>query len=360
MELKFTDEHMGFINEAIAERDATLAKDPDNVEARYNKALMLLSIGKFSEAWPIFDVRFKVDPIFSYDWFPVPRWDGTDITGKHVLVWLEQGIGDQIMSMAMVERTAAKAASVVLMADRRFAALCRRTFPNVEFHRVGDPLPERMKTWDFDYQLSMSDMGQMFLRTGDDFNSGAFLKPDAEKVARLRHRYGKSGKPLVGISWVSQNPRYGNLKSMSPDEFKVLLQFKQFQYVVLQYGASDADIAALRAVCPDLIYDPTIDPLLNLDDSASQIAAMDLVVSVSNSTVHFAGAMGVKTLALVPIGHGRVWYWFTGYSKSPWYDSVTICRSEDHNNWMQAITKAYNGLRLYSLRENAVDLDMTA
>ena len=293
----------------------------------------------------MFDVRCEVPgAVYSYDWFPAARWDGGDLTGKHVLLWLEQGIGDQIMGMSMIQRLLDKVASCVLMADRRFAPICRRTFPKAEFYRVGDHVPRRLRDFDFDCQLSVTDLGRMFLPTGVDIMGTPFLQPNIGKVAELRRKYKNGDKPLVGFSWMSANDRTGFLKSIPPAQFKQLLGFSNLQYVNLQYGDNSEDLAAFRALGCDFIHDTDIDPLVSLDDSAAQIAAMDIVVSVSNSTVHFAGAMGVKTYALIPIGHGRVWYWFTDHERTPWYDSVQICRSESPGEWAEPIDKAWRGL----------------
>ena len=344
MKLQFDQDHMDFIRKCIAERDAVLAEKPDDIEAKYNKALMLLSIGEFTEGWPLFDIRTELpNAIHKYSWFPVPRWDGSDISGKHVMLWLEQGIGDQIMAMSMLGRLAEKAASVVLLADRRFYDIVKRSFPaNVQMHRVGDHIPSRLRKWDFDCQISMSDMGQMFLRTGDDFNNKPYIKPDPALVEHFRRKYNKRpDRKLIGFSWMSANAQCGALKSIPPAIFERLLHFGGADFVSLQYGDNQDDLREFRKMGCDFVNDNDVDPLVSLEESAAQIAAMDMVVSVSNSTVHMAGAMGVKTLVLVPVGHGRAWYWFTGYNQAPWYDSVTVCRADDTEDWSDAINKAY-------------------
>ena len=342
MKHEFPLEHLLFIHNAIGELDGVLSQKPDDLHANYNKAMLLLSIGEFERGWKLFEWRFKIlNSIFSYEWFPVPRWDyKSDVTGKHVLVWLEQGIGDQIMGASMVPDIAAKAASVTLMADRRFADLCRRSFPaNVEFYKFGDPISPRLKAWDYDCQLSMADLGFMFRKKFEDFPGVTFLKPDADKVAALRAKYKKAGgdRPLVGFSWMSANVKYGALKSIPPDDYIGVLKDKDVQYVSLQYGDNPIDMDMLRQRGAEFIVDPSIDPLISLDDSAAQIAAMDHVVSVSNSTVHLAGAMGVPTTAMIPVGHGRVWYWFTAMDHSCWYPSVRLRRTKSPDYWRDIV-----------------------
>ncbi len=119
------------------------------------------------------------------------------------------------------------------------------------------------------------------------------------------------------------------------------------KYVSLQYGDNPHDMEILRNMGADFICDDEIDPLISLDDSAAQIAAMDLVVSVSNSTVHLAGAMGVPCTAIIPVGHGRVWYWFTGMNQSCWYNSVKLTRTPSPNDWGGAVSCA--ALDIYAL-----------
>lgn len=343
MKHTFPPEHLEFIREAIAKHDVTLAAKPGDLNAEYNKALMLLSIGEFEEGWPLFECRLEVpNSIFSYKWFPVPRWDGADIAGKHVLLWLEQGIGDQIMGASMIPDLAAKAASVLVMADRRFAPLFRRSFPeNVTFYKFGDPVCERMENWGFDCQISMTDLGLMFRKTFEDFPGTPFLKPDSAKVAALRAKYqnGDTVTPLVGFSWMSANAKYGELKSIAPNDYVKLLTVPGVKYVSLQYGDNPQDMDVLRRLGAEFVYDETIDPLVSLEDSAAQIAAMDMVVSVSNSTVHLAGSMGVPCTNIIPVGHGRVWYWFTGMERSCWYNSVRIRRTETPNEWGGAVAR---------------------
>jgi hypothetical protein len=76
-----------------------------------------------------------------------------------------------------------------------------------------------------------------------------------------------------------------------------------------------------------LIDDDTIDYGGAVSEQADQIAALDLVITVSNTTAHISGALGQETWVLVPpIGPGNMWYWFTGRLDSPWYGSVELLR----------------------------------
>ena len=84
------------------------------------------------------------------------------------------------------------------------------------------------------------------------------------------------------------------------------------------------------------IHDPAIDALESIDRAAAQIAAMDYVVTVSNSTAHLAGALGIPTALLVPQGTGRQWYWLRNQDKSLWYKSVQQFETVSQDGWARA------------------------
>jgi len=83
-----------------------------------------------------------------------------------------------------------------------------------------------------------------------------------------------------------------------------------------------------------------IDNMNDLDGLAALIAACDLVVTVSNTTAHLAGALGKPTWVFVPYLQGRIWYWFKDQSDSPWYPQLHIKRQERGQSWGDAIASA--------------------
>jgi Flp pilus assembly protein TadD len=101
--------------------------------ARANKALALLLAGRFAEGWPLYrDARRAVveQPDLSH-LAAVPDWRGEDLTGKTLWVWGEQGIGDEIRFMSMLDDVARRARRVVYECAPRLAAMARRRFPDI-------------------------------------------------------------------------------------------------------------------------------------------------------------------------------------------------------------------------------------
>ncbi len=109
-------------------------------------------------------------------------------------------------------------------------------------------------------------------------------------------------------------------------------------FVNLQYGDCQTELDALqREHGITVINDPAIQPFGDLDPVAAQVAAMDLVISVSNTTVHLAGALGIPSWVMVPRGLGRLWYWFRGIERSPWYAGTVLHTPESDNDWDKVI-----------------------
>lgn len=83
-----------------------------------------------------------------------------------------------------------------------------------------------------------------------------------------------------------------------------------------------------------ITVDPEVDSLLDLDLYAAQVAAMDLVVTVSNTAAHMAGALGAPTWLMLPRGNGLLWYWLLCQGEHcPWYPSMRVFRQERAGDW---------------------------
>ena len=89
------------------------------------------------------------------------------------------------------------------------------------------------------------------------------------------------------------------------------------------------------------------DPLRDLDGFAAQVAALDLVISVDNTTVHFAGALGRPVWTLLPAVPD--WRWQLQRDDSPWYPSMRLFRQRRPGDWAHVISTIGNTLQEYQL-----------
>ena len=131
---------------------------------------------------------------------------------------------------------------------------------------------------------------------------------------------------------------------MTLDDLRPLLELSDAAFFNLQYG----DTSEIRREFSDrtglvINHDPAIDPMRDVDGHVAQLAAMDLVVTISNSTAHLAGACGVPTWVFVMKIPDR--RWLMDRSDSPWYQSVRLFRQEAMGDWSGPVNTLVAALR---------------
>ena len=202
--------------------------------------------------------------------------------------------------------------------------------------------PEKNENYeDFDFKIPAGHLGLYYRQDANGApQPRAYFRPDPEKQAAIRDIYTNRwpGKRLIGFSWRSGNPTVGQERSISLDQLIPVLSNQDCQFINLQYDATDKDFVALEEKTGIKIYcDPLVDPMQDLDGLAAQVAALDLVISTTNTTVHMSGAVGVPTWVLLP----RVpdWRWQLGRSDSLWYPNMQLFRREKNEPWETVIDR---------------------
>ncbi|WP_374450303.1 hypothetical protein [Stella sp.] len=312
---------------------------PDPAEIHWSIAVDLLTQGEWRRAWPHAAWRCR-HPRVRQRPAPYPPLAERRRPGGRLLVWSHEGIGEDLRHVALLPALAATGFQVVLEVDARLVPLFARSFPAVEV--VARAWPPHPATADraIVAHSALGDLPAWFGLEPDQVPAAApWLRADRDRAAALRARYRALGQgPVVGIAWESRNTPLAEAKSLAPAALASLLAVPGLVFVDLQYGA--------RAGGGDgrLFRDPGIDPLADLDGFAAQVAALDLVVSSSNSTVHMAGALGVPTWTLVHRGPPITPYWIAGRPRPPWYRSMTMLRQDRPGDWSGPLEAARRGL----------------
>lgn len=320
----------GRFAEAEALYHQMLARDPEDASSHNNLGLLLLRQKRYAEAWPHYDWRARSKEWSSPDGSRgLPRWDDAAPPPGRLLLWREQGIGDEILCASLLPEFSARMSGVVQATDPRLVPLFARSFPGITV--VPDDASLDPAALGLGCQRPLGDLPMLCRPTAAAFarHPRAYLKADATRAASLRARYAGAGTgPLIGVSWNSGNPRVGRSKSVSLAEMAPLLDHPAARYVSLQYGPAAADAGSLQAAGgPAVYHDADIDPLRDIDAQAAQIAAMDLVVTVSTAAAHLAAGLGKPTLILLREEWGLLWYWGNDGETTPWYPSVRLCRA---------------------------------
>ncbi|NKB43845.1 MAG: tetratricopeptide repeat protein [Alphaproteobacteria bacterium] len=313
--------------------------EPNNPNARVNRGLTLLTLGRLKEGWQDFSERAQSDAPF-YKTFKgdTPRWRGESITTKRILVWNEQALGEEILFSSLLRELSKASGHCTLVCAPKLKTVFTRSFADVTNLQITDQPDRDINVAEFDVQCSLVDLGQIFRPHLTEFpDAQPYLAWDetlrSDLRALLEERFGADQK-FIGISWASANPLIGDRKSVSLRDWKPLLSIPGVIFVNVQYGSAANDVTALPQEFQDKIA--TVD-LVNLNGDLNEtlalLAAMDEVITCSNTTAHLAGAAGLSTSVLVPSGRARIWYWFSEGSQSPWYANVGLARQNTDGRW---------------------------
>lgn len=321
----------GFHHAGLAVLEGLSRAAPESAEARKTLAVAQLQLGDFSNGWPGLEARFEstTERVLRHP-TPPAYWQGDDLTGKSIVVWTEQGLGDEVLFAGLIPDIARRAKALGIQCSRRMMPVFQRSFPNASVVARDDAGAAAHRA-DFDYQQSAVSLARILRPDFAAFPWHAgYLKHDPGTRARLREKYqaGAGGRRIVGLSWRSTNPVFGEAKSAALLNFAPILAQPDALFVNLQYGDCRAEIKAVReSLGVEIVEDGDVDSAVSMDDFFAQVAAMDLVITTSNTTAHVAGAMNVPVWILLPFAAGSIWYWFLRRADSPWYPSAVLMRS---------------------------------
>jgi len=342
---------------ALRGYESVLADRPDDVGAHYNRARLLILLGRVEEGYALYDrwrwAQYRANPAMFRDKgprpFEQPMWDGRSPEGKRLLVWGEQGVGDEIMYAAMLPALVAAGATVTVECDDRLVPIFERADWGCRFvARAAIPATE-LRDGDFDAQVPMASLCRWY-HPGPrrPQPEDGFLRADGARVERFRHRYRMTGDwPVVGISWSSGNRNNGRERSAELDLWAPLMRATDAHFVSLQYGDRCSEVAAFRdRTGLAITVDPDVDALSDLDGFAAQVAAMDLVVSIDNSTVHMAGALGRPVWTLLPVAPDARWQ--ARGETTPWYPTMRLFRQNRPGDWEAVFRDASGALARFA------------
>lgn len=327
--------HLARTDELDTMADPALAKFPDSRSVRSMYSLHKLKSGDYPAGFAYFaDFRWRNNLKAPEDaGLSVDPWDGQAFDGT-LLVVAEQGLGDEIMMSSMLEDLVALGQRTVVECDERLLPVFARSYPSLTFvprHRKALQEVIAAAPAAVFRRVNALDLGCFFRNRPGSFPvRDRWLMADPQRVERIRAGYRERwpGKRLVGISWRSTRLLEGGAdKSFRLADFLPVLARDECVFLNLQYGDVQTDIAAINADGMKLHIDENIDPGQDIDGLFAQIAALDAVVSTSNTTVHIAGALGVPCLLLLPRTRPVLWYWGYRGERTPWYPSLHLLRN---------------------------------
>ena len=322
-------DHLG----ALPPLQHALALDPGNDRCRELLAILLMTVGRIEEGWRLRTRHGHVS--HGLDLQFMPRWQGRMRPGLRLVVLWEQGIGDQILYAHMLGDLVASGVDVTLLCDPRLVALFNTSTLGV--HATATLTPADLQA--HDAYTSLGELHIWLRPTPESVPApSSYLRADATRVAAFRNDWATRypGKRFIGLSWQSHSGLNGAGKSIPLTAMAPILALPDSVFICTQYGEGAVELqshAAARGI--QVHVDDTCNALTDMDVAAAQLMALDELVSVSNASVHLAGALGVR--AHVLLGRRPVWHWFATGDRSIWYPHVYLYRQVHLDSWDEPI-----------------------
>ncbi|MEX0840618.1 MAG: tetratricopeptide repeat protein [Parvibaculum sp.] len=290
-------EIMGRHREALPALQRALNLDPESDAARWNLARTLLTVGEIEAGWDMYGFGFSCGQRLPYRPFPGLIWEGQDLADKTIMVWREQGLGDDLIFSTCYTDLIARAGHVIIETERRLVSLYQRTWPQATV---------RAETWtstglenygevDFDYTAPAGLVAAQLRRKLTDFAAPRpTLRPDPARVAECRAWLDSLGPgPKIGISWTS-----GKIDDVRGRAYTKLADWKDLfaigdaAIVNLQYTDVSEEAEALRREHGLTLHRmPGLDLRGDLEGVAALTACMDAVVAPASFPAVMTGAL---------------------------------------------------------------------
>ena len=335
---------LGRLDEAIARYDAVLAQHPEFSDAVTNRSYALLMREDYAAGWAAYERRFSCGAMQARS-FSFPQWQGEAPAGKRILVYAEQGLGDEIMFASCIPDLLHAGAQCVIECNTRLAAIFSRSFSGATVHggAKSDDKAWIRKLPPIDYQVSAGSLPHYFRRAAADFPARhAYLAADAARAAFWRKKLAAGPAVRVGISWRGGTPRSRQFtRSTALAQWLPALSVPGVAFHALQYGDIAHELEALRGL-GGAIISGLGDAIQDVDELAAIISSLDLVVSIDNTVAHLAGALGKPVWTLLP--ESPEWRYPRRGSDMPWYPSMRLFHRGAGESWEPVIERVTTAL----------------
>lgn len=325
---------LGKFDEAAASYQKALDINPDYAEAHTNIGLLHLLRGHFEEGWEDYAWRWLENdsPSRRQD-LTAPLWDGSDLDGKTIYLYAEQGLGDVIQFVRFMPLVADRGGRVILELPPKLDALLRGVEGADTFVSDGDPMPA------IDCHAPLLDLPGLLKTTVATIPSReSYLTVEPGLVEKWAERLGPKEDFRVGIIW-GGNPGQtaDRTRSMDPALLKPLTEIPGITVYSLQFGR-DGEAAKYFG---DAVIDigPELTPLT---EAAAAVMNLDLVVTVDTSSAHLSGALGRPVWTLLSFIPD--WRWLLDRDDTPWYPSMRLFRQQQPGDWDGVIERVREAL----------------
>jgi tetratricopeptide (TPR) repeat protein len=323
---------IGKYAEGVEALTRAIAREPDNAVAHWSLATALLAMGQWQQGWEEFEWRLKVFKSDLNRGFPQPQWDGSDISGKTLLLHAEGGHGDAIQFVRFVPMAAQSGAKIILECHPALLELFRQIPGVTQLIPRGEDVPH------FDFHCPLLSLPRIFHTTVATIPSQSpYFKAPPDRVEKFRSKLPAGPQLKVGLVWAGR-PLFADLRTRTIDIFAPLANISNVRFFSFQRGAEAKQKPPEGMDLIDLT-----DNIEDFADAAGLLAHLDLFIGVDTAAVHLAGAMGKPVWTLNPLKTD--FRWLLDREDTPWYPSMRLFRQPRVGDWQTPISRIVAELR---------------
>ncbi|HSC25453.1 MAG TPA: tetratricopeptide repeat protein [Candidatus Babeliales bacterium] len=347
--IAFTFKKIGQLDQALYYYNKTLEINPNHAETLFSRGLAYLVMGDFEKGWHGYEWRYNRPDQGSLRTYKQPRWDGSDLQGKTILLHAEQGLGDTFQFIRYAKLVKEKNGIVIAAVQKPLVDLIKHckyidmvislneTPPHFDVHSPIMSLPYTLKT---DLDTIPCDI--------------PYLYADENLTEQWQQKLATDKNFKIGICWQG-NDNYATpllratvaQKSIHPKEFEPLSKIPGITLYSLQKTTGTDQLQDLPSTMNIITFDGDFDQSNGrFMDTAAVIKNLDLVITVDTSISHLASGLGVLTWIMLP--NPADWRWMINRADSPWYPGVTrLFKQPTPGDWKTLIAEITQELKIH-------------
>lgn len=337
-------ESMGRYDDALLLCERALTIKPDCDGTRWNLARALLATGHIEAGWDMYGFGFAAGQRKPYRPFPGLIWEGQPLEGKTIMVWKEQGVGDDLYFSTCYSDLIARAGHVIIETDPRLVGLYSRTWPQATV-RPETPASTGFGTYgkiDFDYTAPAGLVASKLRRKISDFPvENTKLVPDPARVAECRAWLDTLGPgPKIGLAWSSGVST--KLRALLYSELKHwvdLFRIEGVSVVNIQYANFKEPAEELQREHGLTLHSmPDLDLFSDLEGAAALTSCLDAAVAPGTFPSVLAASLGIPVFYYSPKnGWPRL-----GTNRLPWFPTIR-CHTLDYRTDRDSLAREVVG-----------------
>lgn len=321
--IAFTLKKLGLLAESLPYYNKVLELNPNHSEAIFSRGLAYLVVGDFEKGWHGYEWRYSRPSQGSLRDYNKPRWDGSDLQGKTILIHAEQGLGDTFQFIRYAQLVKEKNGIIIAAVQKPLVSIMKNckgidqvisleeTPPHFDVHSPIMSLPYVLKT-----------------RIDTIPNEIPYLFAEEKLVAQWKEKLSADKNFKIGVCWQG-NDNYATpllratvaQKSVHPKQLQPICTIPGISVYSLQKTTGIDQLKDLPENMKIITFEGDFDQTNGrFMDTAAVIKNLDLVITVDTSVSHIASGLGTPTWVMLP--NPADWRWMMDRTDSPWYPKV--------------------------------------